>query len=128
MSWYLSKLVFHIICGDGSHTAQFDEQLRMISAATKEEAFFKAQQIGKKEEETFYNSRQQLVHWQFINVCEVYKLHELINGTEVYSRIEERDDAENYIHVIHQKAERISNREQERMNADVFHDEMFTTG
>ena len=128
MNWYLSKLVFQIICGNGDHTAQFDEQLRLIVASTKEEAFFKAQQIGKEEEESFYNSRQQLVRWQFINVCEVYKLHELINGTEVYSRIEERDDAENYIHVIHQKAERISNREQGMMNDKVFHDEMFTTG
>jgi len=107
MNWYLSKLVFQIICGDGDHVAQFDEQLRLIAAATKEEAFFKAQQIGKEEEETFYNSRQQLVHWQFINVCEVYKLHELINGTEVYSRIEEKDDAENYIHFVNRKAENI---------------------
>ena len=128
MNWYLSKLVFQIICGDGDHTAQFDEQLRLITAATKEEAFFKAQQIGKEEEETFYNSRQQLVHWQFINVCEVYKLHELIDGTEVYSRIEERDDAENYLHVIHQKAERISNKEHRKMNDEVFHDEMASTG
>jgi len=107
MSWYLSKLVFQIVCGDGDHTAQFDEQLRLIDAATKEEAFFKAQQIGKQEEETFYNQRQQLVHWQFINVCEVYKLHELINGTEIYSKIEERDDAVSYIHFVNQKAENI---------------------
>ncbi len=108
MTWYLSKLVFQIVCGDGGHTAQFDEQLRLISATTKEEAFFKAQEIGRREEETFYNHRQQLVHWQFINVCEVYQLHELVNGTEVYSKIEERDDAANYIHFINQKAENIS--------------------
>src|SRR5258708_34569840 len=107
MNWYLSKLVFQITCGDGDHTAQFDEQLRLISATSKEEAFLKAMQIGKEEEETFYNLRQQLVRWQFINVCEVYKLHELIDGTEVYSKIEERDDANNYIHFVHQKAENI---------------------
>ena len=120
MNWYLSKLVFQIICGDGDHTAQFDEQLRLIVATTKEEAFFKAQQIGRKEEDRFYNHRQQLVHWQFINVCEVYKLHELISGTEVYSKIEERDDAENYIHVVHQKAKRISGKEQEISNVELF--------
>jgi len=107
MTWYLSKLVFQIVCGDGEHTAQFDEQLRLIAATTKEEAFFKAQEIGRREEESFYNHRRQLVHWQFINVCEVYQLHELINGTEVYSKIEERDDAANYIHFINQKAENI---------------------
>ena len=121
MNWYLSKLVFQIVCGDGDHKPQFDEQLRLIAADSKEEAFFKAQQIGNNEEETFYNQKDQLVYWRFINVCEVYKLHELIDGTEVYSKIEERDDAEDYIHVIHQKAERISNKEQGMMNSEVFH-------
>jgi hypothetical protein len=110
MSWYLSKIVFQIICGDGDHVAQFDEQLRLIAAETRDEAFFKSQEIGSKEEESFYNSRRQLVQWKFINVSEVYRLHELIDGTEVYSRIEERDDAESYIHFINQKANRISNK------------------
>ena len=36
MNWYLSKLVFRIVCGDGQHRAQFDEQLRLIAAADKE--------------------------------------------------------------------------------------------
>src|SRR5437773_12095099 len=107
MSWYISKIVFRIICGDGDHAAQFDEQLRLISAESKEEAFYKAQQIGTHEQETFFNRKQQLVQWQFINVCDVYRLHELVDGTELYSRIEERDDAENYIHIVNQKAERI---------------------
>ena len=40
MNWYLAKLVFRIICGEGNHAAQFDEQLRLVNAFTKEEAFF----------------------------------------------------------------------------------------
>ena len=32
MKWYLAKVVFRIICGDGEHAAQFDEQLRLIAA------------------------------------------------------------------------------------------------
>ena len=107
MNWYLTKLVFQIICGDGDHTPQFDEQLRLISAHSKEEAFKKARQTGKKEEETFYNSKQQLVQLQFINVSEMYKISELIDGAELYSRIEERDNAEAYIHIVNQKAENI---------------------
>ena len=107
MNWYLAKIVFRIICGDGDHTPQFDEQLRLISASSKEEAFKKAQLTGEKEKETFYNRRQQLVQWQFINVSEIYKLSELIDGAELYSRIEERDNAEAYIHVVNQKAENI---------------------
>ncbi|RYY10197.1 MAG: DUF4288 domain-containing protein, partial [Chitinophagaceae bacterium] len=27
MNWYLAKLIFRIVCGQGNHTPQFDEQL-----------------------------------------------------------------------------------------------------
>ena len=68
MNWYLAKIVYRIICGDGDHTPQFDEQLRLIHAPSKEDAFYKAQQTGKKEEEKFYNLKQELVQWQFIYI------------------------------------------------------------
>ena len=35
MNWYLAKIVYRILCGEGEHTAQFDEQLRLVSAAMK---------------------------------------------------------------------------------------------
>jgi hypothetical protein len=104
MNWYLSKIVFQILCGNGNHTAQFDEQLRLIAANDKEEAFYKAQQLGKKEEDSFYNQEQQLVQWKFINVSNIYKLSELIDGAEMYSRIEERENAEAYIKIVNSKA------------------------
>lgn len=107
MNWYLAKLVFRIICGDGHHTPQFDEQLRLISADSTEEAFNKAQQTGRQEQETFYNHKQQLVQWQFINVSELYRISELIDGAELYSRIEEKDNAQVYIQIVNQKAENI---------------------
>jgi len=107
MNWYLAKMVFRIICGDGNHTAQFDEQLRLILASSKEEAFHKAQLLGGKEEEIFFNRNQQLVQWQFISVSELYQLNELIDGAELYSRIEEKEHAETYLHIIHKKAEQI---------------------
>ena len=107
MQWYLAKIVFRILCGDGDHLAQFDEQLRLIGANSKEEAFTKAQQMGTSEEETFMNRKNQLVQWKFINVSELYKLSELIDGAELYSRIEEKDNAESYIFTVNQKAENI---------------------
>src|SRR5262249_40360442 len=96
-----------IICGDGEHLPQFDEQLRLIRAENKENAFHKAQAMGKNEEDTFLNRKDQLVRWQFINVSELYRLSELIDGDEVYSRIEERENAEAYIYTVNQKAESI---------------------
>lgn len=104
MHWYLAKIVFRIVCGDGEHLAQFDEQLRLIGADSKEDAFHKAQSMGKKEEETFLNRKEQLVQWQFINISELYRLSELIDGAELYSRIEERDNADAYIYTVNQKA------------------------
>lgn len=107
MNWYLAKIVYRIICGDGDHTAQFDEQLRLIHAPTKEDAFYKAQHTGKKEEEKFYNLKRELVQWQFINVSELYKIGEMIDGAELYSRIEEKDNGDLYTEVINKKAQGI---------------------
>ncbi|MBN8686797.1 MAG: DUF4288 domain-containing protein [Chitinophagales bacterium] len=107
MNWYLTKMVFRIICGDGNHTAQFDEQLRLISAGSREEAFHKAQLTGMREEEMFFNNQLQLVQWQFVSVSELYQLNELIDGAELYSRIEERENPDAYIHIVHKKAEQI---------------------
>ena len=117
MNWYLAKMVFRIICGNGEHTAQFDEQLRLITARNKEEAFDKAQMLGGKEEEIFFNHNQQLVQWQFISVSELYQLNELIDGAEVYSRIEEKENADSYLHIVYKKARQIQlNNKHEIMN------------
>lgn len=110
MKWYLAKIVFRIICGDGDHTAQFDEQLRLIAAGNEDEAFEKACTIGKKEQDSFYNLKQQLVHWKFINVSELYHLSELIDGAELYSRINEVDDADAYTTFVHRRAESIQKK------------------
>ncbi|HEV3251858.1 MAG TPA: DUF4288 domain-containing protein, partial [Puia sp.] len=45
MNWYLAKIVFRIICGEGQHIPQFDEQLRLIEAGNEVEAFEKATNI-----------------------------------------------------------------------------------
>jgi len=107
MKWYLAKIVFQIVCGDGQHTAQFDEQLRLIAASGEDEAFEKANAMGRNGEESFYNLKQQLVRWTFINVSELYHLSELIDGAEMYSRINEVDDADAYIRFVHRRAESI---------------------
>ena len=104
MNWYLAKIVYLILSGTNSEDAQFDEQLRLIKAGSKEEAFHKAQLTGVREEEIFMSTNQRLVQWKFINVAELYKLGEMIDGAELYSRIEERGNADAYIETINRKA------------------------
>ena len=107
MHWYLSKIIFRIICGEGNHTPQFDEQLRLIAAHDEEEAFQKAQALGEKEQDRFYNQEQRLVQWKFINVAELYRFSGLLDGAEMYSRIQETDDPEGYIEFANRRADHI---------------------
>jgi hypothetical protein len=104
MNWYLAKIVYRIICGTGNHTAQFDEQLRLISAGDEEQAFEKAVKMGHSEADSFCNTKNELITWKFINISELYKLGDLMDGAELYSRIQEVDDGEVYTEAIHRKA------------------------
>ena len=110
MNWYLVKIVYRILCGEGEHVAQFDEQLRLVSARNEEEAFSKAQSIGRDEEDCFMNTKQQTVCWQFINVAELYKISDLIDGAELYSTIRENDQPDHYIDIINKKAAHIRHK------------------
>ena len=104
MNWYITKIVFNISAEGSSNKKQFDEQLRLVVAESKEEAFIKARTIGLNEEDTFYNDHNKIVKWEFINVSEVLPLKNLEDGIELYSRIHETEEGSSYINFIHQKA------------------------
>ncbi|MEP6582689.1 MAG: DUF4288 domain-containing protein [Ginsengibacter sp.] len=107
MKWYLAKLVYRIICGDGMHTPQFDEQLRLVYAEDDLHAFQKARTTGHNEEDNFFNNTQKPVLWKFIDVSELHPLSELIDGAELYSRICEEEEADKYIRVTRKRASHI---------------------
>src|ERR1051326_2143892 len=58
MNWYLAKIVYRIVCGDGNHTPQFDEQLRLIQASDELHAFQKARRLGEREQDHFLKCMQ----------------------------------------------------------------------
>lgn len=102
MNWYLSKLVFRIICGDGQHKAQFDEQLRVIYAEDELHAFQKARSIGERECMEEHIIRR--VQWKFIDVSELLLLSDFIDGAEIYSKITEEENADLYIRNTQKRA------------------------
>lgn len=110
MNSYLIKLVYQIICGDGEHTPQFDEQLRFVAARNEEEALQKAACIGVQEEEIFYNQKEQLVQWKFIAASEIYSLDELRDGAEVFSQIKETDDPHSFCSFVRHKAAQLNKK------------------
>ena len=104
MKWYLAKIVYRIICGEGNHAPQFDEQLRLIQAEDDMHAFQKARIIGDEEEESFLNNAQEPVQWRFVDVSELHPVNNLIDGVEIYSRIGEEEDGANYTKLVKDRA------------------------
>ncbi|OKS84993.1 DUF4288 domain-containing protein [Mucilaginibacter polytrichastri] len=104
MNWYVAKVIFRIISNEGNHQAQFDEQLRLISAESKCEAFEKAAKIGRDNENRFLNDAKQTVKWQFVNVAEVKQLAALTDGAELYYNIHKADNADLYMAWANHKA------------------------
>lgn len=97
MNWYLSKIIYQIICDKGAHKPQFDEQLRLIFAEDDLHAFYKARKLGEQEQDNFINHNNKPVCWKFIDVSEIHKLNTLADGVEMYSVIKEENDADAFI-------------------------------
>jgi Domain of unknown function (DUF4288) len=99
MNWFLVKMVFQIICGNGKHTPQFDEQLRLITATDIHTAMNKANQLAAGE-----TNGNDLVQWKFIAVTDVYPFTNLIDGAELYSRVTESEQGAAYIYTVQLKS------------------------
>lgn len=104
MNWFLAKIIYQIICGDGNHTPQFDEQLRLVQAENELHAIQKAKYCGEKEQFNFLNYKQQLVQWKFIGVSEIHPFNEPADGAELYSHVHEAENGEQYVDMTHLKA------------------------
>ena len=104
MNWYVAKLVFRVTSGSGDHQAQFDEQLRLISADNEYQAFEKATNIGYANQDSFVNVQKQMVKWQFIDVAELNAISSLNDGAELYYNIHEAADPDLYIAWAHHKS------------------------
>lgn len=104
MSWYIAQIVFRVVCGDGIHCPQFDEQQRLIRGRNDDEAFKKAQAIGRREADSFYNQNKKLVQWQYVAVASLTRLGDLKDGAELCSRIHEVDDADAYLSFVADKS------------------------
>ena len=106
MKWYSIRLVFNININNGEDKSQFDEQLRLVEAASTTDAFFKAVNIGRQEEEIFINNQGKAVSWQFIDVADVHPL-EMKNGSLICSSLHVDDNHDNYIDLIQRKSQAI---------------------
>jgi len=117
MNWYLVKLVYQVIIGNGLHTPQFDEQLRLIRADELDWAREKAKVMGQIGAFTFLNHRDEEVNWKFIDVVEVHEIESLEDGTEIYSTTEEPLDVKSYLEIVNARARLAADQKCEKLVA-----------
>ena len=107
MNWYIAKLVYQVIYGNGLYDAQFSEQLRLVQATDEVHAFTKAQLLGHKEESTFCQETERLVQWRFIDVCELIEMGEMADGAEILSHTSEPQNPKLYMKIIQRQASQL---------------------
>ncbi|HEX7016512.1 MAG TPA: DUF4288 domain-containing protein [Cyclobacteriaceae bacterium] len=107
MNWYLAKLVYQILTGEGRHMPQFDIQYRLIRAEDSDWAIEKAQILGKMGETSFVNVKNELVRWEFLAVEDVCRIAALDDGEQLYGQIVEPGDAGEYVAMTRARAQRI---------------------
>ena len=100
MNCFLVKIVFQIICGNGHHLPQFDEQLRLIFAQDKRTAIADAIHQANAEANV-----SEFVQWKFIAVTEVYPFSENLNGAALFSMITETESGEAYVKMLQLRAQ-----------------------
>ncbi len=106
MNWYIAKIVYQIVSGDGKHKPQFDEQFGLIKADELDWAWEKAQVIGRMEENAFLNSSREYVEWKYIAVEDVTQVYALEDGAQLYARTEEPENMEEYVRLTKARAKR----------------------
>lgn len=88
--WYVATL---LICSSVADTTPrmrtCDEQIRLLLAADSEEAYEKAIQLGKAEEDTYPNVYEQVVRWEFVGLVDLEELpsETIEDGVEIKSHL-----------------------------------------
>lgn len=105
MKWYLVKMVYQVVSGNGNHTPQFDEQFRMIKADELDWAWEKANVLGALGECNFLNYHRKEVKWIFIAVTDIQEIKAMEDGMQLFGRTEEPNDVEEYITLTKARSE-----------------------
>lgn len=101
-NWFIAKLVYQIVCGEGKHRPQFEEQWRLINANDAAEVVAKAESMAQSE--TGSDAAGALpVHWQFVSLVEIIPLNKMSDGAELLAITREPYDHHDYLSNIFDK-------------------------
>jgi len=97
MKWFAINLIYQVISGEGKHSPQFNEQIRLIKAVDSLNAIKKAQQSAGKFNLPITNSAGDTVVWKFVAIGGVLEIDEPADGVEINSKIIEPESSKTYL-------------------------------
>lgn len=97
MKWFAVNCIYQVICGEGKHSPQFNEQIRLLQALNRLEAVEKVNQQVTQYNVPFKNCVGEKVVWKFLGIASLTEINEIKDGVEVASKILEPKSAENYL-------------------------------
>ncbi|MCZ4245737.1 DUF4288 domain-containing protein [Pedobacter punctiformis] len=100
MKWFAVNYVYQIICGEGKHTPQFNEQIRLIKEIDIKSAFKKAKMLATEYNSSFKNFLNENVIWEFVGVGGIAEIVEPGEGVEISSVILEPVSVKDYLEKI----------------------------
>ncbi len=100
MKWFAVNYVYQIICGEGKHAPQFNEQVRLIKETDIKCAFKKAQVLANEYNSSFKNFFNENVIWKFVGVGSIVEIVEPAEGVEISSIILEPQSVKDYLKKI----------------------------
>ncbi|GGH02114.1 MULTISPECIES: DUF4288 domain-containing protein [Pedobacter] len=113
MKWFAVNCIYQVICGEGKHTPQFNEQTRLIQADGTMQALEKAKLNAVHFNQPFNNCVGDKVVWKFIGIGGISEVEEPADGVEVSSRIVEPKSVDHYL-------EKLEHRNQSLINQNRF--------
>lgn len=110
MKWFAVNCIYQVICGEGKHAPQFNEQTRLIQAIGQIQALDKARLNAVNFNPPFENCEGEKVVWKFIGVGGISAVEELADGVEVSSSIIEPESADEYLEELKHRNQSLTNQ------------------
>lgn len=102
MKWFVVRYIYQIVTGDGDHSPQFDEQLRLTIANNCDDALLKAERQAGEFHQPFRNCNGDMVTWNFICVADLYEIQSPADGAELASVLHEPKDVDAFLGAVNQ--------------------------
>ncbi|RLJ74686.1 DUF4288 domain-containing protein [Pedobacter alluvionis] len=110
MKWFAVNCIYQVICGEGNHTPQFNEQTRLIQAEGIKQALSKANLNAVHFNPSFNNCQGEQVIWKFLGVGGISEVAKLTDGVEVSSRIVEPKSVTQYLEKLAHRNKSLTNQ------------------